>query len=361
MPPDRQKGALGGRSGLRGLLAVALVAAALSGCAVGYYAHLARGGLDLLVKRRPIARVLRDPATPADLRERLERVLRIREFAVGELGLPDNRSYLAYAALGRERAAWNVVAAGELAIEPVTWCFPIAGCVTYRGYFSRRRAERFAARLAGKGLDVDVGGVTAFSTLGRLRDPVLDTFVFLPEEDLAALLVHELAHQRVYVRDDTAFNESFATAVEREGVRRWLAAAGDGERVAAYLDRLRREDAFADRVLETRERLAAVYAEPRPDDWKRRRKAEILEELRQTYLDSEDRAGSRFDAWLGPGLNNARLAAFGAYHDRVPAFAALLERHGGDLASFYADVERLARLPAEARRAELRSIGPSAR
>ncbi len=349
MPPNRHAA----RRRSARILAV-LVAAALSGCSgLGYYAHLARGGLDLLVKRRPIARMLRDPATPADLRARLELVLRIREFAVGELGLPDNRSYLAYAALGRERAAWNVVAAGELSIEPVVWCFPIAGCVTYRGYFSRRRADRFAARLAGRGFDVDVGGVTAFSTLGRLRDPVLDTFVFLPEEDLVGLLVHELAHQRVYVRDDTAFNESFATAVEREGVRRWLAAAGDGERVAAYGQRLRREDAFADLVLAARRRLAAAYAEPRPDEWKRRRKVEVLAALRAAYEAADDLRAPERDAWLGPGLDNARLASFGAYHERVPDFAALLERRGGDLASFYAEVERLAKLPAGARRDQL--------
>ncbi len=348
----------GRTAGVRGLLALALAAVTLAGCSgLRYYAHLARGGLDLLVKRRPIARVLRDPATPPELRRRLELALRIREFAIADLGLPDNRSYLAYAALGRERAAWNVVAAGELSIEPVTWCFPIAGCVTYRGYFSRRRAERFAARLARKGFDVDVGGVTAFSTLGRLRDPVLDTFVFLPEEDLAGLLFHELAHQRLYVADDTVFNESFATAVEREGVRRWLAAGDDGERVAAYLERLRREDAFAERVLDTRERLAAVYAEPRPDDWKRRRKAEILDDLRASSRSSEALAGSGHDDWLGPGLNNARLAAFGAYHELVPAFAALLERRGGDLASFYAEVERLAGLSAAARRARLGDLG----
>lgn len=348
---------------MRRRFARVLVVAACLGLAgacssVGYYAQAVRGGLEIVCKRRSIARLLADPAVDAELRGRLQVVQEMREFAVEALALPDNGSYRSYADLGRPYSTWTVVVAPELALEPRQWCFPIAGCVTYRGYFSRQAAERFAARWRDQGHDVDIGGVAAFSTLGWLDDPVLNTFLALPDADLAGLLFHELAHQVVYVRDDTAFNESFATAVEQAGVERWLAARGRGEEVAAYRAGRTHEAEVARLVAGARLRLAAVYAAAEADDWKRRRKAEVLAELRAEYLRKATEWGrSPYAGWFESGLNNARLASFSAYHELVPGFEALLSGEAGDLGRFFARVRRLAELPAEARRRELGAEG----
>ena len=349
---------------MRRRLALALALLACLGLAMacgslGYYAQAVGGGLEIVCKRRPIARLLADPALDAGLRERLSTVLEMRQFAVEALSLPDNGSYRSYARLGRPYATWTVVVAPELSLAPREWCFPVAGCVTYRGYFSRPAAERFAAEWARQGYDVDLGGVAAFSTLGWLDDPVLDTFVDLPEADLAGLLFHELAHQVVYVGDDTAFNESFATAVERAGVERWLSSRARASEIAAYRAAQEREEAVVRLVGEARERLAAVYATTESDDWKRGRKAEVLADLAAEH---GRLAAARGEAppgvqgaggWFGAGLNNARLASYSAYHELVPGFEALLASEGGDLARFFERVRRLAEVPAEGRRREL--------
>jgi predicted aminopeptidase len=334
---------------LLGFLALA------AGCgSLGYYAQAVRGGLAIACRKRPIAHLLADPAVEPGLKARLRSVQELRDFAVRELALPDDASYRSYADLGRPYATWTVVAAPELSIEPLSWCFPVAGCVSYRGYFSRAGAERFAARLAAQGHDVDVGGVAAFSTLGWFADPVLNTFVELPEADLAGLLFHELAHQVAYVRDDTTFNESFATAVELAGVGRWLAARGRAGEIEAFRLAQAREDEVARLVLAFRARLAEAYAAPQGAGWKRARKAEILAELRRAYrARAETWGGSRHEGWFDAGLNNARLASFGAYHELVPDFEALLARQEGDLSRFYAEVRRLARLPAAQRQVVL--------
>jgi len=342
-----------------GLSLGVLVSLALAaGCGtLGYYAQAVRGGLSIACRKRPIARVLADPRVDAGLKERLREVERMRDFAVRELALPENPSYRSYADLGRPYATWTVVAAPELSIKPLSWCFPVAGCVTYRGYFSRQAAERFAGRLAAEGHDVDVGGVAAFSTLGWLADPVLNTFVSLPETELAALLFHELSHQVAYVKDDTAFNESFATAVELEGVARWLGAQGRASEIEAFRLAQAREDEVVRLVRAFRQRLAEVYAAPEPEAWRRARKAEVLGELREAYRAlAATWGGSPHAGWFDEGLDNARLASFGAYHELVPAFEALLEREGGDLPRFYAEVRRLAELPPQRRREKLAAI-----
>lgn len=339
------------------LLALALLAClglATACGSLGYYAQAVGGGLEIVCKRRPIARLLADPGLESGLRERLRTVLEMRQFAVAALSLPDNGSYRSYARLGRPFATWTVVVAPELSLAPHEWCFPVAGCVTYRGYFSRPAAERFAAKWKQQGYDVDLGGVAAFSTLGWLDDPVLDTFVELPETDLAGLLFHELAHQVVYVGDDTAFNESFATAVERAGVERWLVSRGRAAEIAAYRAGQAREEEVGRLVGEARERLAAVYAAPESDEWKRREKAEVLADLAAEHRRLAASWGqANASGWFGPGLNNARLASFSAYHELVPAFEALLGQEGGDLDRFFERVRRLAELPAEGRRREL--------
>ena len=214
---------------LRTLAGLAL-ALALGGCSLGYYAQSVGGHLDLLQRARPVEQWVADPDTPVALRERLRLAQRLRAFAVEELKLPDNASYHRFAELDRSAVVWNVVATPELSLTLKTWCFPVMGCVGYRGYFQRAPADALAAELRSQGLEVSVYGVPAYSTLGWTNwlggDPLLSTFIRWPESELARLLFHELAHQVVYVADDTAFNESYATAVERLGLKRWLAGAG---------------------------------------------------------------------------------------------------------------------------------------
>lgn len=331
------------------LAAMVMVLLALGSCS--YYGQAVRGGLEIVCRKRSIEKLLLDPTLEAGLRGKLLAVQEIRHFAVAELGLPNNASYRAYADLGRAYASWTVTAAPALSLKPKQWCFPLAGCVTYRGYFSEQDAEVYAARLAAEGFDVDVGGVQAFSTLGWLADPVLNTFVDLPEPELAGLLFHELAHQVVYVKDDTTFNESFATTVEREGVRRWLEAEGRGHETTAFFAAQVREQEVVHLLQTTREELAAVYASGLHTEEKAARKAEVLAAARASYQRLAGQWGASFySGWFDEGLNNARLASWGAYHEQVPAFEALLAGERRDLRRFYSVVRDLARLPKGQRR-----------
>lgn len=332
-----------------------LLALALTSCsALSYYTQAVRGGLQVQWRKQPVEKLLADPGLDPALAERLRLARQLRRFAVSELSLPDDGSYRAYADLDRPYAVWTVVAAPELSVEPLTWCFPVAGCVSYRGYFSPRRAQRFARRLAGRGYDVEVGGVVAYSTLGWLADPLLNTFIGLPEPELAGLLFHELAHRVAYAADDTPFNESFVTAVELEGVRRWLAAAGREEEMVAYRQREAQDEAVIELLLGYRQRLAEAYQAPESDEQKRRAKAELLAELTADYRTlTAPWGGSPYDAWVDAGLNNAHLASIGAYHELLSAFEALLAELDGDLPRFYQEVATLARLPRQERRSAL--------
>jgi predicted aminopeptidase len=333
--------------------------ALIAGCtSLGYYSHSIKGGLGILSRRRSIESLLADPATSPELRERLELVLDIRQFADRRLALPLGGSYRSYVDLERRYAVWTVVAAEELSVEPVEWCFLIAGCVSYRGYFSREKAERFAGKLRQKGLETDVGGVAAFSTLGWFSDPVLSSFVDYPEPELAGLVFHELAHQQLYVKDDTTFNESFATVVELEGVRRWLLQDGREEALAVYRTAKQRQMEIADLVRRYREKLAAIYSQAESEAWKRARKGELFDDLRQAYRDLETTWSepSHYSAWFGDGLNNARLASLGAYYDLVPAFEALLAQVDGDLIVFYDEAAALGKLAKADRRERLREL-----
>lgn len=329
---------------------------ALSGCAdLGYSARSLWGGMKMLSGRENIAKLAQDESLDPELRERLGLVLDIRDFATEELGLPDNASYRKFKRLDRRYASWVVVAAPELSVAPTTWCFPIAGCVSYRGYFSEEKARDFADGLSEQGYDVSFGGVAAFSTLGWAADPVLDTFVNWPEADLAGLVFHELSHQVVYVKDDTTFNESFATAVELEGVRRWLEHRGDAAAAEEYATRHRRERAVGDLVQATRQALAEVYAADRDDDWKRERKSALIKALRSEYRSLREAwdGDATWDAWFGDGLNNARLASLGAYLELVPAFEGLLRSLDRSLPDFFVAVEAMAELTPEERRSRL--------
>ncbi|MDF0733499.1 aminopeptidase [Pseudomonas entomophila] len=331
-----------------------LAAFLLSGCgSVGYYGQLAEGQWQLLRARQPVERLLQDPATDPTLRQRLLQAEQARVFASEQLKLPDNRSYRVYADLGRPYVVWNVFATPELSLQPVTHCFPIAGCVAYRGYYRQGAARGAAALLREQGLDVYLGGVEAYSTLGWFDDPILSSMVGWGDERLASLIFHELAHQRFYVQDDTAFNESFATFVEQEGSRQWRVARG---LPAVHETGARQREQFTQLVLATRERLQAVYAGPLDDAGKRAAKQAQFERLRQAYKalrDGQWGGDRRFDAWVYGPMSNAKLLPFGLYDQWVPAFAALFREVGGDWTRFYARVEALGRLPADRRKAEL--------
>ena len=341
------------------LLAGLALSAALAGCSsLGYVAQSVGGHLDLMQRARPVEQWVADPATPEALRERLVLAQRLRAFAVQELRLPDNASYRRFAQLDRSAVVWNVVATPELSLTLQTWCFPVMGCVGYRGYFERAPADQLAAELRAQGLEVSVYGVPAYSTLGWTNwlggDPLLSTFIRWPESELARLLFHELAHQVVYVADDTAFNESFATAVERLGLQRWLASAGASAQQEVAALEARRKD-FRRITAQARADLQALYRSRLAPDALRERKAERLQQLREDH--ARLKAGpwkgfTGYDAWFAQ-VNNAALAVQGAYEDLVPAFEALFERQGRDFTRFYAEVRRLAALPAGERRAAL--------
>jgi predicted aminopeptidase len=339
-------------SHIRSLAALA-ICAHLAGC---YVMHAARGQWDVMARREPIATVVEDPATPAPLKSRLESVVAIRDFSVKELGLPDNDSYRSYADVERQYVVWNVFATPEFSVEPRRWCFPVSGCVSYRGYFSEQKARDFAAKLRKQGNDVHLGGVPAYSTLGHFADPVLNTMMHWSDLQLAAILFHELAHQVVYVQGDSAFNEGFASVVEAEGVRRWLEAAGR----AADLQSFRRQrEEYLEVVrlfVATRTRLRELYARELPVEEMRAAKQEELAKLRRDHEEHRRAAGggrTNFDAWFEQGINNAHLASVATYQDCVPGLRRILTDAGGDLPTFYARVRELAGRQAEASRAEL--------
>jgi predicted aminopeptidase len=334
----------------------------VAGCgameAADYYWQGASGQLDILARTKPIPDVIAESGD-AVLTQRLQRVQQIRAYASSALALPDNRSYTTYADLGRSFVVWNVFATPELSLKPRQWCFPVAGCVNYRGYFNEAEAREEAARLHAAGEDVVVSGVPAYSTLGYFDDPVLSTFVRWPEIEVARMLFHELSHQIVYVKDDTQFNESFAAAVEEVGVERWLKAQGDPALQAQFARSQHLRAAFRMLVRDARARLESIYAMDLPDAEKRRQKAAAFAAMREGYIraKSGEPGLAGYDRWFSgyasAGPNNASVASAGLYSGQVPAFRALLAEEGGDLPKFYSRVKELAALPKAQRDAAL--------
>jgi predicted aminopeptidase len=316
----------------------------IPGC---YELQAVRGQVSLLWKREPIAAVIADPATPQALRSQLEAVSEIRDFASRELKLPDNGSYRGYADIGRSNVVWNVFAAPELSVEPRRWCYPIVGCVAYRGYFAERRANEYAQKLRAEGYDVAVRGATAYSTLGAFNDPVLNTMVGWSDVDLAAIIFHELTHQLLYVRDDAPFNEALATLVEQEGVRRWLLAHGRDQELAGYTARQARYALVVGMLLDTRRELAALYASAAGRAAMLEKKAAIFDELRRKYREhSASWTGAKgYDAWFDGTLNNADLVSVATYQSCLPGLARELAQLNGDLAAFYRRAQSLAKMP----------------
>jgi predicted aminopeptidase len=324
----------------------------LSGCSAGYLLQAAHGQWQLLRARQPVQRVIASPSTDASLRARLELVREARDFASSGLGLPDNASYRSYSALHRPYAVWNVVAAPEFSVEPRRWCFPVTGCIAYRGYFREERARRYAAALAARGDDTLVAGLSSYATLGYFADPVLDTMLQYDDLQLVGTLFHELAHQLVYVRDDSEFNEAFAMSVER-GVARCLALRRLRGELAAYRSRLDQQAKILDILAAGRARAAALYREALPLPQRRQAKHELLASISAELRGYEQQRGLRsgYDAWLDAGLNNAHLASVATYFDCLPGFEQLLAQQGGKLPAYYEAVRELARAPASRRRA----------
>jgi len=329
-----------------GILAVL----SLSACStIGYYGHLAQGEYSMLAARQPIARIVADPATDPKLKARLELAEQARAFASDKLGLPRNASYTDYADLKRPYATWNVFAAPEFSVQAVENCYLFVGCLAYRGYFDRARAEEEGARLQAKGLDTWVGGSAAYSTLGWFADPILNTMLRWDDDELAATIFHELAHQRLFVKGDTEFNESFATFVQYEGLREWRAARG-----LPLEDNTSRkqQDEFEHIVLDARERLRELYVTALPADAMRARKHEEIERLRADYFrlrDTQWDGKGGYDDWIKSDINNAKLLPFGLYRRWVPAFTVLFARQSGDWTSFYAAAGKIAHLDSAAR------------
>ena len=344
---------------IRRIAAIVLSATLVSGCeTVGYYSQAVGGHLALMSAARPAEEVIADANTAPALRTRLETALRIRAFAARELNLPDNASYTAYVELDSPYVVWNVFAAGEFSVEAKIHCFPVAGCVAYRGFFAEKDAHEFAGQLAAGGADVFVAGVPAYSTLGWFDDPLLSSFMRGGDTETARLVFHELAHQLVYVRDDSTFNESFATTVEQEGVRRWLMREGRAAEFDAFLAAQQRKGEFIALLEATRGRLEAVYRLELPPAALRAKKRAEFDALRSRYEAAKARWGgyAGFERIFGREPNNALLAAFSTYTQLVPAFERLLSDAGGDLPAFYARVKEIADLPQDERSARLAAL-----
>ncbi len=325
----------------------------MNGC---YYLQAAKGQWELTRKREPIDEVLARDDTPAELATRLRLVQQARQFAIDELSLPDNDTYRTYADVERDYVLWSVYAAPEFSLTPKTWCFPVAGCVSYRGYFVKAAAEREAQRLRDDGFDVAVGGVAAYSTLGKLRDPVLNTMMKWDDERLVAVLFHELAHQVVYIKDDTAFNESFATAVEETGLRRWLESQGQATAMSRYEERRRITQELMRLMQSARVDLEALYDNDIEEGEKRRRKQARFDVLSGDIAELLNRHGRDPGGWVDEELNNARLIPMALYEGLLPAFRALLAQCENDLPCFYAAAAELGEQSPARRNATLEAL-----
>jgi predicted aminopeptidase len=332
------------------LLTIILLCMPLTGC---YYLQAASGQWEVLRKREPLNEVIEDSGTSPELAARLKTLNEARDFSIADLGLPDNRSYRSFTALDRDFVVWNVFAAPEFSLKAKQWCYPIAGCVSYRGYFSKKAAIRESQRLAADGYDVAVGGVAAYSTLGKFSDPILSTMLRWGDVDLVAVLFHELAHQVVYVKDDSSFNESFATAVEEIGVKRWLAARGEVAKMDDYLARRKLQQSLLVLVATARVALGSLYESDIAVEQKRVRKRALLQKLADDAAAEVERSGEEGSAWLSGELNNARLISMTLYEGRLPSFRALYARCNKSLECFYAEARKLAEMDFETREAAL--------
>jgi predicted aminopeptidase len=360
----------------RGLLLTSLLLAVLvvSGCqTITFYSQALKGQYQIFAHQEKIETLLGDPQTPAKLRDRLQLVQSFRTFARDDLKLPVDGHYRKYVDVHRRYVVWNVEAAPEFSLQPKTWWYPLVGSLEYRGYFSKRGATNYGAKLEKNGYDVFIGGVQAYSTLGWFKDPLLNTFVFEPEADLAEILFHELGHQRVFARGDTDFNEAFATTVGQEGARRWLRKKGDEKLLQEYEGELKRTDQFVHLIMNVRQKLKDLYGDELTDDGKfkatnknrdvsrdelRKKKRAILAALQVDYsrLKASWNGNNDYDGYFARQVNNAQLNSVAAYYDFVPGFEHLLAKQGGDLEKFYVEADRLAQMPKNERHQWLQTL-----
>jgi len=344
---------------VRTYLCIVLVSVLLLGCSdFGYYLQCAKGHMEVMSNTRPIAEVIKDPQTKPETRQQLEKVLEMRDFAVTELGLPDNESYRHYADIGRPYVVWNVVAATEFSLEPKQWCFPVAGCVSYKGYFKQVKAEELAATLRRENYAVDLYGVQAYSTLSWFDDPLLNTCLSSSDARLAGLLFHELSHQLIYIDNDSSFNEAFAMTVQIEGVRRWFQQTANPEEWQRFLDQQAQTEVFQDYLQATREKLSDLYRQELPIESLREEKQLLITAALESFahLKKSGQLDQRFDPWMARGLNNARLAGSATYRDLIPGFQAILKQCQGELGCFYEEVRLIGTLPKAERRVRLKSV-----
>lgn len=351
--------------------ALLVATAFLWGCETArFYTQAVKGQLQILSHRQKIEKLLDSLETPSDLKGQLSLTLQIRDFAEEEMDLPAKGNFLSYCDLNRDFVVWNVYATEEFSLDDKTWWYPFVGNLSYRGYFSKQDAQRYANKLRPRGYDVYIGGVDAYSTLGWFHDPVFNTFIDYDETDLAAIIIHELAHKKIFAKGDTDFNEAFATAVEREGVKRWLLARGKTKAYDAYEAELDREAEFVALVERTRARLDALYHEASrpsdsgdkiPDKSLREEKEQVFDDMRAQYEQMKEQwnGNSDFDAWFESDLNNARLNSVDTYYALIPAFNRILQSHHGNLEGFYQEVRKLSRLPENQRKAKLNRLEKS--
>lgn len=347
-------------------IALILMTGLLVGCStVGYYSQIVSGHMRIVMGKRPLAEVATDETIDDSIKRRLDLAQRARVFGIEQLSLPNNQSYTSFYDTGQDYVTWNVVAAQEFSLDPHNWCFPIAGCVSYRGYYSREDAQAYADGLAKEGLDVTVTGATAYSTLGWFEDPLLNTMLDRSDPSIASLLFHELAHQQLYVGDDSTFNESFATFVEKEGLKQWqkneqlLNPQLDQSAMAKELDiRKRRQQQFIALLTNTRDSLVALYESSSEPDVMRQMKKQRFEQMLVEYeeLKASWDGYSGYDQWFEQELNNARLVAVATYNDYVPAFEVLFNETGSTFEDFYVAALELSKLPLEERTEEMQKL-----
>lgn len=329
----------------------------VSACStLGYYIDAINGHFELMSKQQPIDDLLEQESLDKELREKLTLAKSAREFASQYLSLPDNDSYRDYADIKRPYVVWNVIAAPAYSIQPKQWCFLFAGCINYRGYFNKKDAQDYAAELRQQGYDVYVAGARAYSTLGWFDDPLLNTMLYQSESRLVGIIFHELAHQRLYIDDDSSFNEAFASAVEQEGVKRWLSFRK--EKYLAHIKSKNRDREFKQLLINTRSWLKNIYEGKHSEDRKAQLKQAAFDNLKAEYIELKRAWGGYggYDKWMAQDLNNAHLALVATYHELVPAFQTLLKNNNNDLNAFYVAAEKLGRLPKKARTEALKNL-----
>jgi len=339
---------------MRSILSVVVLISSLTltGCqSIGYYSQSIKGQWQVVYRSKPIDTWLKEETTPIELKEKLKQVKLIRQFASSELNLPDNKSYTKYADIERDNVVWNIFAAPELSLQPYTWCYPIIGCQAYRGYFSKQPAIDLAKKIKANGYDVSVGGVKAYSTLGWFNDPVLNTFINYSQTNLASLIFHELSHQIVYVKDDTVFNESFATMVENKGVEIWLKHHNQDQELFRYQQTQLFENEILTLITYYKDKLDELYKNEINEQDKRDKKLMLFAQLKQEYeqLRKSFHFTSAWDNWFSQALNNAHLVAIGTYYDKVAEFEQLFVKSNRDFATFFLAVKKLAKLSKDER------------